>query len=129
MTRRSSSSTATSPVSPRRRGGQPGNTNNLKHGIYSRHMSIQADDDIQAMPDDQNRDELALARARLVACLEKQKHAPPEQWLFYERAVSQYLLAIAKFVHNNAILGKDRKGSLITVLEMIRQLNENQNVR
>ena len=113
----------------RKRGGQPGNTNNLKHGIYSRHMSLQAGDDIQAMPDDQNRDELALARARLVACLEKQTSAPPDQWLIYEKAISQYLSAIAKFVHNNALLGKDRKATLITVLEMIRQLNETEHVK
>jgi hypothetical protein len=113
----------------RKRGAQPGNTNNLKHGIYSRHMSIQADDDIQAMPDDQNRDELALARARLVACLEKQASAPPDQWLIYERSIAQYLAAIAKFVHNNALLGKDRKATLVTVLEMIRQLNERENVK
>ncbi len=113
----------------RRRGAPPGNHNALKHGIYSRHMSVQVDDDIQSMPEDENRDELALARARLVECLEKQKAAPPEDWLYYEKAISQYLLAISKLVHNNAILGRDRKTSLVTVLEMIRQLNEKDNVR
>ncbi len=123
------STTLSTPPLPRRpRGAPPGNQNNLKHGIYSRHISVQADDDIFGMPDDQNRDELALARARLAACLEKQRSAPPEDWLHYEKAVSQYLLAISKFVHNNALLGKDHKSSLITVLEMIRQLNERENV-
>ena len=113
---------------PRRRGAQPGNTNHLKHGIYSRHISVQADDDIQDMPEDQNRDELALARARLVTCLEKQKNAPPSDWLNYEKAISQYLLAISKFLHNNAVIGKDRKATLVTVLEMIRQVNQGENV-
>ena len=117
-------------AAPRRRprGAPLGNRNNLKHGIYSRHISVQADDDILSMPDDQNRDELALARARLAACLDRQKKAPAEDWLNYEKAISQYLLAISKFVHNNAVLGKDRKSSLVTVLEMIRQLNERQHV-
>lgn len=113
---------------PRRRGAPPGNQNHLKHGIYSRHISVAADNEIQAMPQDQNQDELALARARLVACLEKQKDAPPEDWLIYERAISQYLLAIARFINNNAVIGKDHKTSLVTVLEMIRQLNEREDV-
>ncbi len=120
-------STPTSP-SPRRRGAQPGNTNRLKHGIYSRHISVQVDQDIQDMSEDRNQDELALARTRLIACLDKQRDAPPEDWLFYERAISHYLMAIARFVNNNAVIGKDRKASLITVLEMIRQMNERQDV-
>ena len=112
----------------RPRGAPLGNQNNLRHGIYSRHISIQAEDDVQSMPDDQNQNELALARARLVACLEKQKDAPPEDWLIYERAIAHYLLAIATFIRNNAVLGRDRKASLVTVLEMIRQVNEVENV-
>ena len=103
------STTAPPPARPRKRGAQPGNTNNLKHGIYSRHISIQADDDIEAMPEDQNHAELAMARARLVACLDRQSSAPPEDWLTYEKAIAQYLLAISKFVHNNAVLGKDER--------------------
>ena len=112
----------------RPRGAPLGNQNNLKHGIYSRHISIQAEVDVQTMPDDQNQNELALARARLVACLKKQRDAPPEDWLVYERAIAHYLLAISTFIRNNAVLGRDRKASLVTVLEMIRQVNEKQNV-
>jgi hypothetical protein len=112
----------------RARGGQPANTNHLRHGIYSRHISIQAEDDVESMPDNQNQNELALARARLVACLERQKEAPPEDWLIYEKAISHYLLSIATFIRNNAVLGRDRKTSLVTVLEMIRQVNEKENV-
>ncbi len=113
----------------RPRGAPLGNTNHLVHGAYSRHISVDMEVDIGSMPEDQNQNELALARSRLVACLEKQKHAPPEEWLVYERAVSQYLLAISRFIHNNAVLGRDRKASLVTVLEMIRQTNEKQHVR
>jgi hypothetical protein len=112
----------------RPRGAPHGNQNNLRHGIYSRHISIQAEADVDSMPHDQNQDELALARARLVACLEKQKDAPPEDWLIYERAISHYLLAIATFIRNNAVLGRDQKTSAVTVLEMIRQVNERENV-
>ncbi len=80
------------------------------------------------MPEDQNQHELAFARARLVACLEKQKDAPPEDWLVYEKAAAHYLLAISGFIRSNAVLGRDHKTSLVTVLEMIRQVNEKQNV-
>ena len=120
---------ASPPPRPRRsRGGQPGNGNHLKHGIYSHHISLQAEDDIQGMPEDQNQNELAFARTRLVACLERQQNAPAEDWLTYEKAIAQYLLAISRFIQNNAVLGKDRKTSLVTVLEMIRQLNEREHV-
>jgi hypothetical protein len=112
----------------RPRGAPHGNQNNLRHGIYSRHISLQAEDDVDSMPDNQNQNELALARSRLVACLEKQKDAPPEDWLVYERAISQYLLAIATFIRNNAVLGRDHKAAMVTVLEMIRQVNEKENV-
>ncbi len=114
----------------RRRGAPFGNTNRLLHGIYSRHISVDMEVDIGSMPQDQNEDELALARSRLVACLDKQKLASDqEEWLAFERAASQYLLAISRFTHNNAVLGKDRKSSLVTVLEMISQTNEKQHVR
>ncbi len=112
----------------RKRGAQPGNTNHLLHGAYSRHISIETAEDLSSMPADQNQDELALARSRLVACLDRQKFAPSAQWLPYEHAVWQYLVAISKFIHNNAILGKNRKGALVTVLEMIRYVNERQHV-
>jgi hypothetical protein len=114
--------------STRRRGAQPGNQNRLSHGIYARHISIEANDDIRGMPEDRNQDELALARARLVACLDKQLHAPGEDWLFYEKTIAQYLLTISKFIHSNAVLGKDLKQSFVTVLEMVRQLNEREHV-
>jgi hypothetical protein len=115
--------------SPRRRGAPLGNQNSLKHGIYSRHISVEVDADVESMPPDRNNDELALARARLVACLQQQAGASPEDWLDYERAISHYLLAISRFIHNNAVLGKDRRSSLVTVLEMIRQVNDKDHVK
>ncbi len=113
----------------RKRGGQPGNTNHLIHGAYSRHISLRIRHDLLSMPEDQNQDELALARSRLVACLEKQKAAPPSEWLFYEHAIQIYLHDISRFTHNNAILGRDHDTAFMTVIEMIRQTNTQQHVR
>lgn len=117
------------PRSGRKRGGQPGNTNRLLHGAYAGHISVEIEHDIDSMPQDQNQDELALARSRLIACLEKQKSAPADEWIIYERANAQYLAAISRITHQNAVLGKNRKASLVTVLEMIRQVNGKQHVR
>ena len=116
------------PRSGRKRGAQPGNTNRLLHGAYARHISVEIGDDIDSMSQDHNQDELALARSRLIACLERQKSAPANQWIIYERANAQYLAAISRITHQNAVLGKNSKASLVTVLEMIRQVNGRQHV-
>ena len=113
----------------RKGGGQPGNKNGLKHGIYSQHMSVQDDEQVDAMPLDLNNDELTFARVRLKDCILKQQSAPPEDWLSYEKAINAYLSRIVAMVHHNAILGADKKTAFMTVMEMIRQVNKEQNVK
>ena len=117
-----------SPVKRSRRGAPLGNTNRLTHGLYSRHISVQVEHDVDPMPIDQNQNELALARARLSAVFEMQRSALPAQWLDYERAASHYLNVIASLIHKNAVLGRDQRTSFVTVLEMIRQVNQLQHV-
>jgi hypothetical protein len=113
----------------RKRGGQPGNHNRLKHGLYARLVSAQDDARLQGMSPDQNENELALARVRLKTCLEQQSRASPDVWLAYERAVAQYISLISALVHRNALLHHDDKTAFMTVLEMINQVNEEQGVR
>ena len=110
-------------------GGQPGNKNALKHGIYSQHISVQDDEQADTMPHDINNDELTFARIRLKDCILKQQSAPPEDWLSYEKAITTYLTKIVAMVHHNAVLGEDKKTAFMTVLEMIRQVNEEQHVK
>ena len=110
-------------------GGQPGNINSLKHGLYSRHISIQEDQELDSMPLDQNQHELALARVRLKLCIVKQQSAPEEDWLKYEKAIGRYLSVIVNLTNKNALLGQDRRIAFVTVMEMIRQMNERQNVQ
>ena len=109
-------------------GAPPGNTNALKHGLYSRHISVQVSHAVDGMSADQNHDELALTRARLDQVLDLQRGAPPELWLAYEKVVAHYLQQIATLVRANALLGRDSRTSFVTVLEMIRQVNEQQKV-
>ena len=113
----------------RKRGGQPGNQNRLLHGIYSKLVSNQDGHDVESMPPNQNEPELALARIRLKNCIEKQKAAPLEQWLAYEKTITHYLGMIAALTHRNAILGKEDTPAMMTVMEMIRQVNEEQDVK
>lgn len=116
--------------SGRKPGGQPGNQNALKHGLYSKHISLREDEALDQMAQDKNQDELALARVRLGRCLLKQaatvRHS---EWLAYEHAIQGYLEKIANMTHQNAILGTDKRSSFTTVLEMIRVVNRWQHVR
>jgi hypothetical protein len=112
----------------RPRGAPPGNTHALKHGIYSAHISASEQEALEPMPPDQNQVELALARVRLKTCLEKQGNCEPSQWMDYERMISCYLRLIVSLTHKNALLGRDQHAAYITVMEMIQQVNEEQDV-
>ena len=113
----------------RKRGAQPENANALKHGIYSQLISVQDGEQVEPMPHDINTDELTFARTRLKSCILKQQTAPPEDWLSYEKAINAYLARIVAMVHHNAVLGEDKKAAFMTVVEMIRQVNEQQHVK
>ena len=113
----------------RKGGGQPGNQNGLKHGIYSKHISVQDNEELKDMPLDLNNDELTFTRSRLISCVLRQQSAPPEEWLSYDKAINAYLAKIVSMVHHNAVLGEDKKTAFITVMEMIRQVNEEQHVQ
>ena len=113
----------------RRRGGQPGNKNRLIHSMYSKQISAEESLELESMPLDASEFELALARVRLKTCLEKQQAAPPEQWLSYERAIAYYLRLITSTTHRNAVFHRENKTAFMTVMEMIRQVNEEQGVK
>lgn len=110
-------------------GAPPGNKNALKHGIYSRYISVSEDAELEPMPLDKNQHELALARVRLKDCIQKQRDSSAEDWLKYEKAIAYYLRMIVSLTNKNALLGRDRRAAYITVMEMIRQVNEEQDVR
>lgn len=117
----------------RKRGAQPGNTNALKHGLYSEHISSlitpQDDHQLDSMPPDKNDSELALVRVLLKDLLTKLETASGQDWFKYQRAIEHYLDKIISMTHKNAILGRDGSTSLVSVMAMIRQTNEEQDVR
>ena len=113
----------------RKVGAPVGNTNALKHGLYSRHISAQDETDLKSMSLDRNDQELALARVRLAQCIARQQDAPPEDWIRYEKAISHYIAIIVANTNKNALLGRDSHASFVTVLEMIRQVNAEQSIK
>ena len=114
---------------PRKRGGQPGNTNALKHGLYTTLVSVRDDIELVPMPRDQSDHELAFARVRLKNLVLKQQDAPREDWLSYEKAIQHYIDRISNITHKNALLGRDQGAAFVTVMEMIRQANDEQDVQ
>ncbi len=72
----------------RRKGGQPGNTNSLRHGLYSKRLlSAQA-------PAPSYDLQLNLYRRRLAQLLARQEHASVRDYLSFERGILQYISLI-----------------------------------
>jgi len=90
----------------RKRGGQPGNQNRLKHGLYARHLPVRRQLHLETLG--LNRDELAIAvaRARLKSLLDKQAAADPKDFLSYENAIFAYLCHITRLIHRNQDLAR-----------------------
>jgi len=113
----------------RKRGAPFGNTNALKHGLYSEYISAKEKTDLEDMPPDKNAEELGIARICLKRCLQKQATAAsPEQWLDYDKQIAHYLRIIMALTHKNALLGMDKRAAYVTVMEMIAEVNEEQGV-
>lgn len=109
---------------------KPGNTNALKHGLYSKHISVSQTAEMKGMAADQNRDELALARAQLARLLDKQSEAKDlKTYLALEDKIILMLGAINNMTQHNAILGRDTRTAFVTILDYIRVANDRQGVK
>jgi hypothetical protein len=67
---RTPKSTPTIDGQPRQRGAQPGNLNALKHGFYSRYFKAKEIEDVQGVPVDDLREEIAALRVIIRRVLE-----------------------------------------------------------
>ena len=52
-------------MTPRKRGGQPGNTNALKHGFYSRRFTTLEHNDLESTLDDDLQSEVEMLRVQI----------------------------------------------------------------
>ncbi len=106
----------------RRRGGQPGNHNRLKHGMYARKLPIELELWLERRGLNHNHLDIDVARARLNQLLAKQAAAPPRDYLAYERAIQYYLDHITRLLHRNArsrLKPSFASQDLLTLVEML----------
>lgn len=75
----------------RRRGGQPGNSNRLRHGLYSRRLFPDQKGASSSTGGPSLRFQRDLARRRLLQLLAQQEGASLRDWLSYERGILHYM--------------------------------------
>ncbi len=90
----------------RTRGGQPGNTNALKHGFYSRRFSDQEHCDLEASQDDDLRSEAAMLRVVIRRVFELSENITEfEQACELLRHVSLAIGRLAAIMRTQALYG------------------------
>ena len=82
------------PTSKRKRGGQPGNSNALRHGFFSRSFTEAEMDDLEKNVKGEFTDEIALARvnaAHLAELLKDYKNISLDDYVSASNALNNYL--------------------------------------
>jgi hypothetical protein len=98
-------------MTDRKRGGQPGNTNALQHGFYSRQMKAGEIADLSAIAPDLN-SEIAMLRvlaARAVAAANTNnatKEYSLDEWAMLLNSLGTTFVRIATLTRTQALLGK-----------------------
>ena len=103
--------------SKRRRGGQPGNLNALKHGFYSRHFATMELNDLEIMLDSGLDSEINLLRValrRLLTLTEENKEIDTSIRLLTVMGITASRLA--NLLRVEALLGGDRNQSIVDQL-------------
>ena len=90
--------------SGRHRGGQPGNHNRLKHGLYARQLAVRHELSLERAGLNRSEMSIALARVRLKRLLEKQQASDAHDFLAYERAIQYYIDLITRLIQRNSDL-------------------------
>jgi hypothetical protein len=110
--------------SGRHRGGQPGNHNRLKHGLYARQLPIRHELRLERLGFNRNEMTIALARVRLKQLLEKQETSDACDFLAYERAIQYYLDLITRLIQRNSDLRRQTAINSRDVAEVIAMLED-----
>lgn len=117
----------------RKRGGQPGNRNAMKHGIYTRFIAVKDDVEMAEMSNRDTGDELALARVRLVNAMEEYAKAverrDPNGMTNWDSSVLRHLDMITSV----KLRGIDERESETclweSIMEALKAANDRQKVR
>ena len=103
-------------LASRNRGGQPGNTNALKHGFYTKNFSPAECRDLQAINADVLSDEIALLRVLIKRFADQiqasQGIALPES-AHYLAVVSEAMVRLASLLRTDHMLGGSESSTFL----------------
>jgi len=104
----------------RKRGGQPGNTNALKHGFYSRNFSLAERRGLQGTEGVVLGDEIGLLRVlirRFAEQIQASQGLALNESAMHLAVVSEAMLRLASLLRTDHMLGGAQSSTLITQLE------------
>jgi len=105
----SASTASPSPTPRRRRGAQPGNTNSLKHGFYTRRMPPSDLSDLEKHTFTGLREETSILRLFIRRVVELSGEvADLEQAVSLLRVLSLALLSLTRLLRTEQLLGTDK---------------------
>jgi hypothetical protein len=107
-----------------------GNKNALKHGIYSKFIAVVDDEFLDAMPVDDTKQEIKLARARVVDRLTRSENSgDPEFDLKYDAGARHYLEIAINAIERNRERRATEKMRFVSLMDAMRAENVKQNVK
>jgi hypothetical protein len=93
----------------RRRGGQPGNTNALKHGFYARHLPLEDTAGLDDLPLDTLADEITLLRILIRRVAEKSAAGEtPEKSIEHLRVVGLAMFSLTRLMRTQIYMRANR---------------------
>ena len=117
--------TPSASLAPRKRGGQPGNTNSLKHGYYSTRFSLADLTDLENHSFSGLQDEITLLRVftrRVVELSTDLENLPEAVSLL--RVLSMAMISLSRLMRTHHLLGGDRGDEISLALDQaLKQLS------
>lgn len=109
--------------SPRRRGAQPGNRNNLRHGFYARHLRRSESSDLASSDFKGLSDEISLIRVfirRMVALVEATDD--PFEFLYIVRTLCMASDTLTRLIRSHQALNAGNSGPLDVLNQALEQV-------
>jgi len=122
MSTKPNGSTATKGNGRKKRGGQPGNTNALKHGFYTNNFSLAERQGLEATKEIVLADEIALLRVlirRFSGQVLASQGVPLNESAQHLAVISEAMLRLASLLRTNHMLGGSETGDLTQELSLV----------
>jgi hypothetical protein len=117
----------------RKKGGQPGNRNALKHGIYSHFIAVRDNLDMEGMSNNDHAEELALARVRLKSSIKQYNKAAEKgdkkAMIAWENTIRKYLETITTIKSRFNEEQETEECVWTTIMEALRATNDREEAR